>query len=121
MKIHPDRLALDVPHDVEQLIRLYGECRYERPNLVFSIPAYRYREEIEPALWRAAHDCVKQHMPKTYEHICEFVKQGQSCAEIMGRARATPNLNQKERLLSQIEGAVNHLIRTRNLLTEGRK
>src|SRR5262249_7493006 len=121
MRIHPDRLALDIPHEVEELVRLYGECRYDGTNLVFIIPAYRYREEIEPTLWHAAHEYVKQHMPKTYQYICEFVERGQSRADIMCGVRTAPNLKLNERLLSQIEGAINHMIRRQNPLTTGTK
>ncbi len=121
MTIHPDHLALKVRREIEELVRLYGECHYDGTNLVFSVPAYRYDEEIQPALWRAGHEYVREQMPKTYEHICKFVEQGKSCAEILGEVRAKPNLKLDERLLSQVEGAINHLIRTRNLLREGRK
>ncbi len=51
LRIHPDRLALDVHADVVEALRAYGEHRVDKKGyIVFRLAAYRYREEIEPLL-----------------------------------------------------------------------
>lgn len=123
LRIHPDRLALDVSAEVEQLLRLYGRCEFDGKDLVFSIPAYRYREEIEPVIWREAYDWMAAKMSVTVEFITQSLAEGQSPARLMEFFAARPNMNSG--LLSQIEAAINHIvrhiIRERNLLETGRE
>jgi hypothetical protein len=56
LTIHPDRLALEVSKELEDLLRLYGRCTLnEKGHLVFSD---RYREQIELLLDRESHDSL---------------------------------------------------------------
>lgn len=52
LRIHQDRLALDVPLVVEEALRTYAhEWKCERGGiLAITISGYRYRDEIEPLM-----------------------------------------------------------------------
>lgn len=108
MTIPFDRLTVDITHEVEELLWLYSDCRRDGENLIFSVPAYRYREEIEPAIWRTAYEYLCAKMPITRLIVSKGVWEGRSQAEIL--AALPPHSNMSQELLSRIKGAINHLI-----------
>lgn len=50
LKIHRDRFDLDVSVEMVEALRTYAESRADGRFLIFTLSAYRYREEIEPLL-----------------------------------------------------------------------
>lgn len=114
LTIHPDRLQLDTPKEVEDLLRLYGECQYDGHNLVFTVAAYRYREEIEPVIWRHANDWVCRKMPATHDFIRYGLNLRFTADNLIQFFKERVNMNPG--LLSQVTGAINHQLRERNLL-----
>lgn len=110
--IHPDALALKTSKTLEDALRLYSETRIDdKGNLVFTIAAYRYREEIEPLLQREAHDWTREKCPKLYGFIEAQLCKGASREAILRACASLPKM--KEGVFRQVEGAIAHLIRER--------
>jgi hypothetical protein len=110
LKIHRDRFDLDVSIEVAEALRTYAEVRDDgKGYLVFTLPGYRYREEIEPLLEREAHDWTREKCPRLYALIETQVKAGTDRAAIVRQCAGLRGMN--ERLLRQVAATVAHLER----------
>jgi hypothetical protein len=110
LTIHPDALALKVSKTLEDTLRLYAETRTDdKGSLVFSIPAYRYREEIEPLLQKEANDWMRERCPTLYGFIAAQVSAGASREEILRECARIRKMN--DRVIRQVEGTLAYLFR----------
>lgn len=108
--IHPDRLALDVSKELEDLLRLYGYCTMnEKGKLVFSVPAYRYRDEIEPLLHKEANDWTRERCPTLYAFLQSQIEAGTDRVEIFQQCAKLRGMT--EGLLRQVDATISHLLR----------